>query len=230
MIRFKDSDSIGFHKKMILTESNDRMFVGIGMSNLEVDSKKSFMTFHISSNDGGFMFIAGTNNDSTQELMRLTGEGDLHIKGGFYTSNSIFSMNSNSKLLDSDIRVKKNVSEANLDICTDIIQNLKLKRFTWDPDYFPQTKDRNVIGWIAQEIETVLPKSVYTIEKHGFSDFRTIDLHQINAAMFGALQKALEEINILKQRVARHGTLIASLISLSNSNDLQPHHSLYDHI
>src|SRR5210317_788523 len=102
----------------------------------------------------------------------------------------------------SDARLKENIQDANLDTCYDTVKNLKLRRFRWRDDVEGIT-DKNVIGWIAQEVEEVLPKSVSTVgEKYGLEDVKFLNADQIYAAMFGTIQKLIEDKERLETQVA----------------------------
>ena len=102
----------------------------------------------------------------------------------------------------SDARLKENIQDANLDVCYDTVKNLKLRRFRWRDDVEGIT-DKNVIGWIAQEVEEVLPKSVSTVdEKYGLEDVKFLNADQIYAAMFGTIQKLIEDKERLEAQVA----------------------------
>src|SRR6056300_1732557 len=102
----------------------------------------------------------------------------------------------------SDARLKENIQDANLDTCYDTIKNLKLRRFTWRDDVEGIT-DKNVIGWIAQEVEEVLPKSVTTVhEKYGLENVKFLNADQIYAAMFGTIQKLIDDKERLEAQVA----------------------------
>lgn len=101
----------------------------------------------------------------------------------------------------SDQRLKSNIVSANLDICYNVIKNLKLKRFRFDEDIYSdkQCIDRNRLGWIAQEVEQVLPKSIAITEyelANGtvINDCMMLDPAQIYAAMYGAVQKIIKTI------------------------------------
>jgi UDP-3-O-[3-hydroxymyristoyl] glucosamine N-acyltransferase len=102
----------------------------------------------------------------------------------------------------SDARLKENIQDANLETCYDTVKNLKLRRFRWRDDVEGIT-DKNVIGWIAQEVEEVLPKSVTTVgEKYGLEDVKFLNADQIYAAMFGTIQKLIEDKERLETQVA----------------------------
>ena len=105
-------------------------------------------------------------------------------------------------LSTSDRRLKDDIQSADLDTCYDTIKNLKLRRFKWR-DEVEGITDKNVIGWIAQEVEEVLPKSVSTVsEKYGLTDVKFLNVDQIYAAMFGTIQKLIEDKERLEAQVA----------------------------
>ena len=107
----------------------------------------------------------------------------------------------------SDRRLKENIIDADLDTCYDIIQTIPLRRFTWKEgiDQFSEhQKDKNVLGWIAQEVEEVMPKSIEIIdEKYGIQDLKFLNPDQIYATMYGALQKAIQKIEHLESELKK---------------------------
>jgi hypothetical protein len=104
-------------------------------------------------------------------------------------------------LTGSDERVKENIEDANLDICYNTVKNLKLRRFKWKEEIYPDYTDRNVIGFIAQEVEQYFPNSVKQANDHGFVDFKSIDVDQVYKTMYGSLQKVISELEILEQEL-----------------------------
>jgi hypothetical protein len=111
----------------------------------------------------------------------------------------------------SDVRLKSNIVVADLNICYDVIKSLELKRFRFDESVYTneQCPDRNKLGWIAQEVEQVLPKSLFTVEHelaNGYvlNDCRLLEPSQIYASMFGAIKKL---ITITEQKYTGTGTI-----------------------
>ena len=104
--------------------------------------------------------------------------------------------------ISSDRRVKLNIEDADLDICYDTVKTLPLRRFTYDANVFPSVPDRNVVGWVAQEVANVLPKAVSITNQHGFPDFLGLDVDQIYKTMYGALRKVIDRNEALEARVA----------------------------
>jgi Chaperone of endosialidase len=72
--------------------------------------------------------------------------------------------------ITSDRRIKQNVEDANLAICYDNIKNVKLRRFEWNPEYYDRsvTKDRKVLGFVAQEVMEAFPKAVDVLPTQQF--------------------------------------------------------------
>jgi len=62
------------------------------------------------------------------------------------------------------MRVKKDIVDADIEMCYNVSKNLKLRRFKWDEKYI-KTDDLNVIGFIAQEVAEIYPKCVSINEK-----------------------------------------------------------------
>ena len=102
----------------------------------------------------------------------------------------------------SDRRLKEEIENADLDRCYETVKNLALRRFKWKDDvenFSEHQRDKRVIGWIAQEVEEVLPKSIETFdEKYGIEDVKFLNTDQIYATMYGALQKAIQKIESLE--------------------------------
>ena len=106
----------------------------------------------------------------------------------------------------SDERIKEDISIANYSQCEEIMKNLELRYYkykdtipSYDSTIIP---DRRRLGWIAQEVEEVLPKSVRTIpERHGFNNFKQLDSDQIYAVMYGTIKKLMEDKEDLYNRV-----------------------------
>jgi len=82
----------------------------------------------------------------------------------------------------SDERLKEHVEAADIDMCYDIIKDLPLSRWKWKEGF--GGIDRNKLGWIAQDVEKIFPKSVNSVNGN-----LTINGDQIYATMWGAIRK-----------------------------------------
>jgi len=111
----------------------------------------------------------------------------------------------------SDQRIKTNIVDADLSICYDTMKKLKLRRFTWDPTYFPNIVDKNSIGFIANEVKEIFPKAVQTIPKEIINNIEldnllTLNIDQINKATIGALQKVIEDKEKIEKKLEENDT------------------------
>jgi len=103
--------------------------------------------------------------------------------------------------ITSDERVKENIQSANLEMCLDNIKQLDLKYYKWKDEYITnsQSTDRHKLGWIAQDVEKIIPKAVKKSDMFthkGLEECRMVDSDQIIANLYGAiklLSKKLKE-------------------------------------
>jgi hypothetical protein len=98
-----------------------------------------------------------------------------------------FKPTSSAWTTSSDERLKEEIAEADLDECVRIVSEIDPKIYTWKSD------NKKQLGWIAQEVEPVLPKSVSTKEMYGLTDCKTLNNDQLIACMYGTVQKLLKE-------------------------------------
>ena len=142
------------------------------------------------------------------------------------SSDSATKPTSSTWTVFSDERVKEEIQDADIDLCYNIIKNLKLKRFKWSEKYFPETKDRYTVGYIAQEVKEIFPKSVDVIEqtfvitkgeteendiKETISDFNCLNVDQINKTLHGAVKKLIEKVEEQSLKISELENKIASL-------------------
>jgi len=115
--------------------------------------------------------------------------------------------------ISSDARLKDNIQDADLDICYNNVKNLRLARYTWKDDVYTsdQISDKRKLGWIADEVEQVFPKSVKQGEAHGYDDCRSLNADQIMMSMYGALQKLMIKTDA-KQDIIK--ALIAKIVKM----------------
>jgi hypothetical protein len=102
----------------------------------------------------------------------------------------------------SDPLLKENIEDADLEICYDAVRRIPLRRFKYIDAYMStfQQRDTHRLGFLANELETVFPKSIsYTqLEVPGFqSTFRMIDTQQMDMAHLGATQHLMGRVESL---------------------------------
>jgi len=176
----------------------------------------SFPSYTFSSDLSGGLYSPATNNlaftTAGLERMRIAANGNVGIGTTAPTfqlqlsADSAAKPTTNTWTISSDRRVKTEIEDADTAICYDIVKHLKLRRFLYDASYSDacQVKDRHVVGWIAQEVEQVFPKSV-TIQEYEpishLSNFYSLDVDQIYKTMYGALAKVIQDKEALERRV-----------------------------
>ena len=102
----------------------------------------------------------GLGLTGTTHLLHLVADDGFKPNGGSWGDTS-------------DQRLKEDIEVANLSTCYDTIKNLPLKYYRWKDNARSDSDlkgDRHVLGWIAQDVKKVFPKSVSEIEFNGVSN------------------------------------------------------------
>jgi len=202
-----------------------------GVQSKLIFSAKSNNTYNSTANDTayiqGLTLVPNSAGNGAVSTAINVGIGTINPTFQLELStNSAAKPTSGSWTTTSDIRIKENITDADLDICYSICKNLKLRRFTWK-DYIGYEDDRNVVGYIAQEVQEIFPKSVYVnkktmLKKKGetgeiieeeIEDFLSLDVDQINKTLHGAVQKLMK---ITEEQQTIISNLEARLSALEN--------------
>lgn len=136
----------------------------------------------------------------------------LHVRGDAFKSDG-----GATWAIPSDVRVKHNVTFANKTRCYEDIRSLSVRRFTYNATYYPNMHDRTVSGFLAQELEAVIPKAVltgpiaFTIGgvRHVIPDFKSVQVDQIFPQLVGAVQVLQAERDAMATRLARIEGILA---------------------
>ena len=145
-------------------------------------------------NKSNLVTLCNSNN-----FLTLDERGNLTITGSDATKNG----GSINWITTSDKRLKSNIHVANTITCENFMRKLDLKRFTWNDN--ETVRDRTQLGFIAQEVEKLLPKSVSTREFANIPDCKLLDTSQIMMTMYGALKRCITRIDELENVLARNG-------------------------
>jgi hypothetical protein len=133
----------------------------------------------------GFHF----DNDGTQtESQRFISDGTIHADGDVIAY---------STSLSSDIRLKENVRP--LEGSLDKVLNLRGVQFDWKEEKRPNDQ----LGFIAQEVEEVLPeivKETVTLSEEG-KTHKTVNYEAVIPVLVEAIKEQQEEINKLTDRI-----------------------------
>ncbi len=125
-------------------------------------------------------FMAFGNNETEQ--VRLTTGGALHVV------NDVVAFSSTP----SDQKLKTNVKD--IEYGLDTIMKLNPKQYDWKED------NRHDIGFIAQEVEEVIPEIVK--DNEWFDDkIKTLDYEKLTAVLIKAVQEQQQQINKLEEKL-----------------------------
>jgi len=116
------------------------------------------------------------------EEFRMETDGDFHAKQDVVAYSTT----------PSDRRLKKNIKEIHYGL--DTIMSLNPKEYDW------KENDRHDIGFIAQEVEEVIPEIVKD-KKHFDKEIKTLDYEKLTAVLIKAVQEQQEQINELKEQL-----------------------------
>ena len=108
-------------------------------------------------------------------------------------------------------------------VCLDNINKLELNRFNYIDGFNTVNRDKTQLGFIAQEVSDIFPKSISSQEYYSntlnIPDLLSIDITQINYSLYGAVKKLIE-INIEKDiRIITLNNRIKILKNLLNITD-----------
>jgi hypothetical protein len=160
------------------------------------------------SHDTDLVFATKENSGgSVTERMRINNVGYLGINNTNPTVelDVVGSITYTGTISDvSDMRVKENIITADYNQCYENIKNIELRDFEWKDDFFTysQKKNKKETGFIAQEVEAVLPNAISTRNKFDIEDFKTIERNAINANLYGAVKKLMEKIELLEEKLS----------------------------
>jgi hypothetical protein len=190
------------HRIFFLTATNPGSFNGL------VGTNEKAMIFTDGNKETGNLVI-GPHSDSAFGIKVMSnGRVGIGVASPGYTLDVNGSINasvgvySNGTFLTSDRRIKEDIEDANLDICYSNIKSLPLRRFAFVSS-IQQTKiDGKQIGFIADEVNTVFPKSVTEFELNidQFSTIKHVNFDQIFLTHYGATQKLISSFESLQQR------------------------------
>ena len=130
------------------------------------------------------VFASGTSNIET-DYIRITTAGAITNPAGTANWN-----------IGSDRRIKENIERASYDKCFENINRLELNRFNYIRGFNTVNRDKTQLGFIAQEVYDVFPKSIstqgYYSDTISIPDLLSIDISQINYSLYGAVKKLIE--------------------------------------
>ena len=152
-------------------------------------TKTGNQTYKVGNYNGEFKVISSVSSQDT-DYIKITSAGAITNPMGTTSWN-----------IGSDRRIKENIERASYDKCYDNINKLELNRFNYVSGFNTVNRDKTQLGFIAQEVADIFPKSISSQEYYSntlnIPDLLSIDITQINYSLYGAVKKLIE-INIEK--------------------------------
>jgi hypothetical protein len=151
--------------------------------------------------------FSSTVDDNSSYFFRCVGNNLSTVRFIVYSDGD--ALTADAGTLTSDSRLKHTITDATDK--WDDIKKLKVRNFYWNEDYHPGKKDDKMIGFVAQEFETVFPKLVKEAnlapgdpeeaEKNPMMR-KTIKEGKLIPILTKALQEAQTRIETLETKVA----------------------------
>jgi hypothetical protein len=112
----------------------------------------------------------------------------------------------------SDRRIKEDITDADTQLCHNVVKSLPLRRYKLASTFLEdmETPDQHQLGFIADEVAQVFPKSISEREWAGYSDFKMISYDQLYKCMWGALQETIKRAEDAETRLAETETRLAA--------------------
>ena len=137
----------------------------------------------------------------------------LNVNGRMNATVGVFS---NGVGLTSDRRIKELITDADLDICYNNVKGLPLRRYQYISSFRATKYDGTQIGFIADEVSTLFPKSVMEMETYidpHFSSIQHLNYDQIFLAHYGATKKLIGVVERQTTQLVEQSTQIAQLLT-----------------
>jgi hypothetical protein len=136
----------------------------------------------------------------------------LDVNGTINAKTAVYS---NGTLLTSDRRIKEFIQDADLNICYSNVKTLPLRRYQYISSFANTKNDGAQIGFIADELSTIFPKSVMEFDTDvdpNFSSLLFINYDQILMSHYGATQQLM---SVVEQQSTQIATLLAQNSTLT---------------
>ena len=147
--------------------------------------------------DGNMLVSGYTNQTATYGYLNSVGAVGTSSGTNAYSIVASYRVRCPEFNAVSDRRIKSNIVTFNNDICYSLVNRLVVRHYTRNDDPCPK------VGFIAQEVEDVLPNCVTQVENGDIKDFRVLDHSQITAINTGAINHISTEITVLREENIR---------------------------
>ena len=163
-----------------------------------------------------------SNNNVAQRFRTTNSSGTVFnaitIASGGSVTMGVSPLTVVSTPYTSDIRLKENIQDVNIDDCLHIFNNLQIKTFDWKRDGKPS------VGVIAQDVERLLPTSnkfdlIHECDYQPTDDdeamtVKTVDYTRLNTLLYVVVKEQQKRIDSLETRLANIEKLLSSPMNI----------------
>ena len=204
-----NSSNNGFHNDIIVLKDGN-----VGINNASPDAKLEVSESGTGHGLGGIITETTTHNGNAGIRFRTNGTdrwaitcigtngSDLRIRDADGSADRIQIDSSGDLHCDQDViafsttpsdkRLKKNIK--NIEYGLEAVMQLDPKQYDWKKD------NKHDIGFIAQEVEQVIPEIVKD-KKHFDKEIKTLDYEKLTAVLIKAVQEQQQQINKLEEKL-----------------------------
>jgi len=124
------------------------------------------------------------------------------------STDSASKASSSTWTISSDFRLKENIEDADLDLCYNNFKQINLVKYKWKNNIYSdeQINDRSQLGWIAQHIEQIYPKSIITKNKFDIIDCKFLNSDQLFSTLYGTVQKLINNFENQENKINEFDT------------------------
>lgn len=128
----------------------------------------------------------------------------LYVSGIIQTYNVQAIKPGNKWSSASDERIKENIQLADLSTCYSTVKELNLYHYKYTKDYLSRVtvQDKSILGFIAQDMATVFPKSVTPMNVYGYENLLVMNQAQSEMAHYGATRHLMNKVDAISRQVA----------------------------
>jgi len=102
----------------------------------------------------------------------------------------------------SDVRLKRNIQNIDLELSLSKIKSLRPVTFDWKDDIFNESKrGTGDIGFIAQEVEEVIPEAISAFNNASNANYKSIKYERILPYLIGSIQKLENIVNLQNEHI-----------------------------
>jgi hypothetical protein len=180
------------------------------VSTTEVSLTNATWLFASKTNNLDIIFQTKNNSGTTSNVMTIDG-GDAQVS----FVNSIIV---GGTTITSDRTLKDNIQDVSVDDCLHIFNNLKVKSFDW------KRTGRPSLGFIAQEVEEILPQSnhydIVSESKYQPTPddepmmIKTVDYTKLNTMLYVVIKEQQKRIDSLETRLANIEKLLCDTMNI----------------